>query len=104
MKLGIAGIVLAAAVLAIGCPPPPPPPDAPGPDADAAPLSSDCLGFCAALELAGCDQGHPKPPTTCRGKCQQILDTHLTPLPIECVIGSTTRAQVRACGVGCTPE
>lgn len=67
-------------------PPPAPPPPAPGDAYDDA---------CASLRAAGCSEGSEP---NCAATMRHADQAGITKVPVACLIRSTSRAQVWACG------
>lgn len=117
MKSFIALVLLVLAIVACNsCVPSPSPAPAPSPkpapiptvvvdaapppaDLDAAPAPTPDIDpgvrdACAALAKAGCVEGGP----LCAPVMQRVLTSGLTAIPLACLVGARTKADVHACG------
>lgn len=75
----------------------------PPPDADAARPgpSSACPAACAAMAAVQCPEGAA---SNCVEVCVHATASALTPLKTDCLSAAKSQAEVRACGVACSPQ
>jgi len=62
------------------------------------PVAEACSGYCSHLSGLQCSEGtNPK----CEPLCNKVLEENLIRLPINCVMGATTKEAAIKCGADC---